>query len=105
MPLWGKPPVIRTVTRAACPCGCEVVNRVMLAHHIGGDSQSVTTQLAGETVRCCSCGTLFTVLSNGTTIVPKRLAPETKRQMENPGRGYGSLDDDIAQFEERLPGV
>jgi hypothetical protein len=77
----------------------------MLAHHVGGDGESVRPQVAGETVRCCSCGTLFTVLNNGSVIVPKRTVTETKRGTEAPSRPWQSLDQDIAEFEERIPGV
>lgn len=101
---WSQP-VVKTVTRAQCPCGCEVVNRVMTAHHVGGDGDAVRATAAGETVRCCRCGTMFTVLRDGGVIIPRQAVPgpTARSNGTTTTTGFGSLDNDLADFEARLP--
>ena len=91
----------RTVARAECPsCAGSVVTRMLRAYHVGGDGVAVQADAAGEVVRCCRCGTVFTVLASGDVLraASTRQAPAAQPQGRTGGardeRGWG-LDRDL----------
>jgi hypothetical protein len=91
----------RTVARAECPgCAGSVVTRMLHAWHVGGNGLQVEADAAGEVVRCCACGAVFTVLASGAVLRAQggRPAPAAAAQVPSRGardrQGWG-LDRDL----------
>lgn len=82
----------RTVARAECPaCACSVATRMLNAYHVGGDGVSVVSDKAGEVLRCCQCGTMYTVLMDGSVLRAKGLggAPQVEHRRQAAVGGAG----------------
>ena len=83
----------RTAVRASCPgCACDVATRMLNAYRVGGDGVSVVADKAGEVVRCCACGAVYTVLLDGNVLQAKRLGGQVAQAVAKQAVGRGARD-------------
>ena len=102
-------PAPEVVTTAACPA-CECVHSVgmFVAKSRGGTGQRVVSKPTGEVVRCCGCGTQYTVLASGEVLRGRgaeRSAPPSSKATNGrvPSGRVTSLDEDINDLTPELP--
>jgi len=103
----------RTALRAECPgCACDVATRMLNAYRVGGDGVSVVADKAGEVVRCCTCGAVYTVLLDGKVLQAKRLGGQAAQAAvtqaaprgARDGGGWG-LDSDLETLSAQPDGL
>ena len=72
------------------------------AYHVGGNGLSVLADKTGEVVRCCQCGTAYTVLLDGSVLRAKGLAPTSQPAARRDGATRGAGDRRVGGIDSDL---
>ena len=91
-----EPREVAAVVRAACPsCDCTVGVVSFPATYSGGDGQKVVSTPAGVVRKCCGCGKVYTVLTDGSVLQSKRQEAPTPSRVDKAIQRSRALDDDL----------
>lgn len=96
--LFGGTDAPELIAYAKCPsCDCPHSVATFIASRRGGNGRVVISSPSGEVVKCCGCGTVYTVLNDGSVLRGKGresyIPPTT--QNHAPQRPIHALDDDL----------